>query len=295
MMRQNVWQKQDLKTNNQVPNSLLQQTRHQIDPYSSSPNLDALVLLGFITGKTKSQLLADPSPELTLQEQSQLIKSLDQIKGGIPLPYVIGTWEFYQLPFSVTPYVLIPRPETEGLVERAIDWFENHPSRRTCLDLGTGSGCIAVSLAKRIPGLKILATDFSYPALLVARKNARQNKADKSINFLAADLLAGFQIKIDLLITNLPYIPTEKLKSLPVYQTEPRLALDGGPDGLSQIREVLDNASGSLNPGGLILMEIDEGKGPGSLDTAHAMFPRAEICVEKDLAGMDRYLMVQTQ
>jgi len=294
-MRQNVWQKQDLKTKNQFTSSLLQRIRHQIEPYSSSPYLDALVLLGFISGKTKSQLLADPSPELTHQQQSQLNKSLNQIKDHIPLPYVIGTWEFYQLPFIITPDVLIPRPETEGLVDRAIDWLENSPSRRTCLELGTGSGCIAVTLVKRFPDLMVLATDFSYPALLIARRNARHNKTEDNINFLVANLLAGFQIKIDLLITNLPYIPIGKLKSLPVYQTEPRLALDGGIDGLSEIREVLENVSGLLNPGGLILMEIDEGKGPDSLDTAHANFPNAEIRVEKDLADMDRYLRIQTQ
>ncbi len=294
-MRQNVWQKRDLKIKDQFTSSLLQRIHHQIEPYSSSPYLDALVLLGFISGKTKSQLLADPSPELTHQQQSQLNKSLNQIKDHIPLPYVIGTWEFYQLPFIITPDVLIPRPETEGLVERAIDWLENSPSRRTCLELGTGSGCIAVTLVKRFPDLMVLATDFSYPALLIARKNARQNKAEDNINFLVANLLAGFQIKIDLLITNLPYIPIGKLKSLPVYQTEPRLALDGGIDGLSQIREVLENVSGFLNPGGLILMEIDEGKGPDSLDTAHANFPNAEIWVDKDLTGMDRYLRIQTQ
>jgi len=295
MMRLNVWQKRDLKTKNQSTSSLLQQIRHQIEPYSSSPYLDALVMLGFVSGKTKSQLLANPSPELTHQQQSLLNKSLHQIKDDIPLPYVIGSWEFYQLPFIITPDVLIPRPETEGLIERAIDWLENYPSRRTCLELGTGSGCIAVTLVKRIPGLNVLATDLSYPALLIARKNARQNKVEENINFLASNLLDGFQIRVDLLITNLPYIPTEKLKSLPVYQTEPRLALDGGTDGLSQIREVLENVSGFLNPGGLILMEIDEEKGPSSINTARTIFPRAETRVEKDLAGMDRYLRVQTQ
>lgn len=292
-MRQNVWQKQDLKINNQIPNSLLHQIRHQIEPYSSSPYLDALVLLGHISGKTKSQLLADSSPELTQQEQSQLNESLDQIKDGIPLPYVIGSWEFYQLPFIVTPDVLIPRPETEGLVDRAIDWLENHPTRRTCLDLGTGSGCIAVALSKRIPDLMVLATDFSYPALLVAKKNTRQNKTEENISFLTADLLTGFHIKVDLLITNLPYIPTGKLESLSVFQTEPRLALDGGADGLSQIRKVLENVPKFLNPGGLILMEIDEGNGSNSLDDAQSVFPQAEIQMEKDLAGMDRYLRIQ--
>ena len=152
-----------------------------------------------------------------------------------------------------------------------------------------------MTLVKRIPGLNVLATDLSYSALLIARKNARLNKSEENINFLATNLLAGFQIKVDLLITNLPYIPTGKLKSLPVFQTEPRLALDGGIDGLLQIREVLENVSGFLNPGGLILMEIDEGKGPDSINTARTIFPRAEIRVEKDLAGMDRYLRVQTQ
>lgn len=292
-MKQNVWQKQDLKKIKMPPSSLLGQIRNKIDPHSTSPYLDALVLLSHISSQPKSRILANPSPNLTPEQQTELNLALIQVKEGIPLPYILGAWEFYQLQFFLTADVLIPRPETEGLVEKAIKWLQIHPGRRTCLDLGTGSGCIAVTLAIKIPDLNILATDRSYSATLVARKNAQHHKTEKRIKFLAANLLTGFRTTVDLLIANLPYIPTEKLKSLKVYNTEPRLALDGGSDGLSDIRKVLEKAPGIMNPGGLILLEIDESKGHESQKLAQSNFPRAEIRLEKDLSGMDRYLTIQ--
>jgi release factor glutamine methyltransferase len=271
----------------------LGQIRKKFDPHSTSPYLDALVLLSHISSQPKSRILADPSPDLSPEQQTELSLALNQVKNGIPLPYILGAWEFYQLTFYLTADTLIPRPETEGLVEIAVRWLEDHSGRRTCLDLGTGSGCIAVTLAKKIPDLNLLATDRSYPALLVARKNALHHKTEKQIKFLAANLLSGIRTKVDLLIANLPYIPTEKLKSLRVYNTEPHLALDGGADGLSSIRGVLEKAPGIMNPGGLILLEIDESKGPESQKLAQSIFPRAEIRLEKDLSGMDRYLTIQ--
>ncbi len=150
-----------------------------------------------------------------------------------------------------------------------------------------------MTLAVKIPDLKLLATDRSYPAILVARKNAQNHKIDDRINFLAADLLTGFRTRVDLLIANLPYIPTEKLKSLRVYNTEPRLALDGGADGLASIRGVLEKAPGIMNPGGLILLEIDESKGDEAQKLAQSIFPRAEIRLDQDLSGMNRYLSIQ--
>lgn len=292
-MKQNVWQKQALKTNKKPPNSVLGKIRKKIDPYSTSPYLDALVLLSHISAQPKSRILANPSPDLTAEQQTELSLALNQVKEGIPLPYILGAWEFYQLSFSITADTLIPRPETEGLVDKAVKWLQDHPGRRTCLDLGTGSGCIAVTLAVKIPDLNVLATDRSYLATLVARKNAQDHKTGGRINFLAASLLTGFQTTVDLLIANLPYIPTEKLKTLRVYNTEPRLALDGGTDGLSSIRGVLEKAPGIMNPGGLILLEIDESKGDEAQKLAQSVFPRAEIRLEKDLSGMDRYLSIQ--
>ncbi len=188
-MKQNVWQKQALKTNKKPPSSLLLQIRKKIGSHSASPYLDALVLLSHISSQPKSRVLANPSPDLTPEQQTELSLALNQVKGGIPLPYILGAWEFYQLSFSITADTLIPRPETEVLVEKAVKWLQDHPGRRTCLDLGTGSGCIAVTLAVKIPDLKVLATDRSYPATLVARKNAQNHKIDDQINFLAADFI----------------------------------------------------------------------------------------------------------
>ncbi|MCD4803631.1 MAG: peptide chain release factor N(5)-glutamine methyltransferase [Anaerolineales bacterium] len=281
-----------MKTNKKPPDSLLLQIRKNFEPHSTSPYLDALVLLSHISAQPKSRVLANPSPNLTPEQQTELSLALNQVKGGIPLPYILGAWEFYQLSFHLTADVLIPRPETEGLIEKALKWLQDHPGRRTCLDLGTGSGCIAVTLAAKIPDLKLLATDRSYPATLVARKNAQNHKIDERINFLTCDLLTGFRTTVDLLIANLPYIPTEKLKSLRVYNTEPRLALDGGADGLASIRDVLEKAPGIMNPGGLILLEIDESKGDEAQKLTQSIFPRAEIKLEKDLSGMDRYLSI---
>jgi len=273
---------------------MLQEILTRIDPYSSSPYLDALVLLSHITSQPKSRLLAHPSPVLTPDQKNQLEKALKKIGLGVPLPYIVGSWEFYQRSFILTPDVLIPRPETEWLVEKALGWFKEHHKKRTCLDLGTGSGCIAVTLASTIPDLMVIASDNSPAALRVAQKNALQHQVEERVFFIASDLLNGFHTKVDLLISNLPYIPTEKLKNLPVYQTEPHQALDGGPDGLYYIKEVLKESPRILNPGGLILLELDETRGKAALDLAQGYFPEADSRLKQDLSGQDRYLTIQT-
>jgi release factor glutamine methyltransferase len=273
---------------------MLQEIRTQIDPYSLSPYLDALVLLSHITSQPTSRLLAHPSPDLTPDQKNQLKNALNKIKLGVPLPYIVGSWEFCQRSFILTPDVLIPRPETEWLVEKALGWFKEYPNKRTYLDLGTGSGCIAVTLARIIPDLKGIATDNSPAALRVAQKNAIRHQVAEQIFFIASDILNGFQTKVDLLISNLPYIPTEKLKTLPVYQTEPHQALDGGPDGLYYIKEALKESPRILNPGGLILLELDETRGEAALDLAQGYFPEADIRLKQDLSGQDRFLTIQT-
>lgn len=274
--------------------TLLRQIHNQLSSPSESPYLDALVLLGHVTGKSKSEILTHPSPSLTQEQEKILSEGIRKLNDGIPLPYVIGSWEFYQLSFVVTPDVLIPRPETEGLVELALGWFQSHPGRRKCLELGTGSGCIAISLAKNLPDLHILATDISNKALTVALENAHGHQVEDQIEFIISDLLAGIGSKIDLLVANLPYIPSNKLKSLPVYQTEPHLALDGGPDGLHYIKEVLASAAQILNPGGGIFLELDEECGVTAHSIAGSHFPESDLTLSRDLAGQDRYLIIQT-
>jgi release factor glutamine methyltransferase len=253
-----------------------------------------LVLLSQITSLSKTELLAHPNPDLLPDQEAALEEALEELRSGIPLAYVLGRWEFFQLDFVITPDVLIPRPESEWLVEKGISWLQEHPDRRRCLDLGTGSGCLGVSLAKRIPNLRIIATDRSFPALLVAAENVRRHGTEGHIDLIACDLYQGIQPEIDLLIANLPYIPSSKLNELPAAKTEPRMALDGGPDGLSYIRRTLEGSLTALLPGGLILMELDETCGENALSHAGTIFPRADINLKKDLSGLDRYLEIQT-
>jgi release factor glutamine methyltransferase len=161
------------------------------------------------------------------------------------------------------------------------------------LELGTGCGCIAISLVKAIPDLEVRATDISQEALQIARQNARRHAVEDQIVFLERDLLQGIHSKADLLVANLPYIPTGKLHTLAVYQSEPTLALDGGPDGLRYIKRVLQNARGIIEPGGAVFLEIDEDTGGAALELAHDVWPGITIRLEQDLAGQDRYLSIQ--
>ncbi len=285
--------RQDLTKNKIRPKTLIKRVQEDLTPVSEFPYLDSLVLLSYISGLSKSQLLADPNPILDQEEQDLLSQSLYRIKNGTPLPYVIGEWEFFQLKFRITEDVLIPRPETEGLVELALSWFKEHPHRRSCLEIGTGCGCIAVSLVKNIPDLRIIATDISNRALQVARENASRHKVEDKIVFQERDLLTGLDGKVDLLIANLPYIPTAKLRSLSIYTKEPSLALDGGSDGLFLIKKVLKNAHQHMQPAGAIFLELDEECGASALALAKEVWPGMTLKLSQDLSGQDRFLSIQ--
>jgi release factor glutamine methyltransferase len=220
--------------------------------------------------------------------QSQLLR----LEAGEPLPYVIGHWEFYGLDFQLNPAVLIPRPETELLIDQGRLWLQANPNRNWAADVGTGSGCIAVSLAAHHPELRLTATDVSAAALQTARKNATRHSVVQRIRFVQADLLAALQGPFDLICANLPYIPSAELKKLKIFGREPGLALDGGPDGLALIRRLLAQAAHKLAPGGLLLVEIEASQGIQALSLAHHFLPAADSVVLPDLAGRQRLLRV---
>jgi release factor glutamine methyltransferase len=266
---------------------------------SDSPELDAQVLVAHILNKPRTRLLAHPETHLTDSQIESIEKALTRLTAGTPLPYVLGHWEFFGRDFIVTPDVLIPRPETELLVEHAIVWLQNHPSRRRVIDIGTGSGCIAVSLAAEVRGLRVLATDLSLPALKVARQNARKHRVVRRIDLVRCDLLPlhsnplPTESQFDLICANLPYIPTKTLHRLPIYGREPTLALDGGRDGLSLVRQLLKIAPRWLAPGGMILLEIEAGEGLKTLSLVYDHFDRARISLHRDLAGKDRLIKIE--
>ena len=267
--------------------------RRRLAQVSQSPDLDSQVLIAHVLDKSRAWILAHPEDSLTNEEIFALEAAATRLETGTPLPYVLGQWEFFGLKFNITPETLIPRPETELLVECALTWLDQHPKCRLTLDVGTGSGCIAIALASRMPDLKIIATDISFSALYVARMNALQLGTLQQIEFLQANLIPPVQSKFNLICANLPYIPTSTLHNLKVYGKEPELALDGGEDGLNLIRSLIYLAAYSVAPGGLILLEIESSQGGAGSSLAKTIFPDAHIQILPDLAGLDRLLCIQ--
>jgi release factor glutamine methyltransferase len=271
----------------------LDDLRQRLTQVSQSPDLDSQVLLAHVLDKSRAWILAHPENSLTNEEILALEAAATRLETGTPLPYVLGQWEFFGLKFRITPETLIPRPETELLVENALTWLNQHPKCRLALDVGTGSGCIAIALASRIPDLKIIATDKSFSALDVARVNALQLGTLQQVEFLQANLMPPVKSKFNLICANLPYIPTSTLHTLKVYGKEPELALDGGKDGLDLIRSLIYLAAYSVSPGGLILLEIESSQGGIGSSLAKTVFPDAHIRILPDLAGLDRLLRIQ--
>ena len=269
----------------------------QLRPLSDDPGVEARVLASHVTGRPPAWLLAHPDSDLSPDQASALEALLRRRLEGQPLPYLIGHWEFFGLDFDLTPDVLIPRPETELLVETAIAWAHaNNPTR--AIDVGTGCGCIAVALASHCPDLAITATDISPMALALAHRNAQKHGVAERVAPVECDLFPSGDnpdLNFELILANPPYIPTEKMKQTPVYGREPTLALDGGVDGLRVVSRLLEQAGGRLAAGGLLLVEFESSLRAPVEAQARERFPLAKIEIKKDLLGLDRLLVVQTQ
>ncbi|HMB24981.1 MAG TPA: peptide chain release factor N(5)-glutamine methyltransferase [Anaerolineales bacterium] len=278
--------------------SLLAEVTNQLALTSDTPSLDASVLIAQIVDRPRTWVVAHPELVLTAPQQKQLDNSLARLEDGEPFPYVLGHWEFFGLEFDISPDVLIPRPETELLIEKAIAWLQRSPVRRTIADVGTGSGAIAVSIAANIPDAHVLATDISLPALRVAHGNAVKHNVANRVDFLQCDLLPAHidplstERHFDLICANLPYIPTETLHTLPIFGREPTLALDGGPDGLDPFRRLLDIGPEWLAPNGMMLLEVEATRGIQALNLACDVFSEATIHLYQDLLGRNRLLEI---
>jgi release factor glutamine methyltransferase len=278
--------------------SLLSHITNLLAVISDTPALDASVLIAHVVNKPRTWVIAHPELTLTPLQQEQLDNALVRLESGEAFPYVLGHWEFFGLDFDVTGDVLIPRPETELLVEKAITWLQRSPRRRTVADVGTGSGAIAISIAVNIPDVRVLATDISHRALKIARQNAIKFNVARQIDFLQCDLLPSHidplstESHFDLICANLPYIPTETLHSLSIYGREPTLALDGGPDGLDAIRRLLNIGPEWLAPNGMMLLEIEATRGIQALNLACDLYSEATIHLHQDLLGQDRLLEI---
>jgi release factor glutamine methyltransferase len=273
---------------------ILLELHTRLSSVSQTPLLDAQVLLGHVLERTRTWVLAHPEAHLSSAQEHALRDALTRLEAGQPLAYVLGNWEFYGLVFFITPDTLIPRPETELLVEHALSWSRTRSKRLRAADIGTGSGCIAISLALDASNAHVLGCDISLTALQVAKANANRHGVSGKVDFVQCDLLPPVKVQFDLICANLPYIPTEILHSLKVYQKEPALALDGGEDGLEKIRRLLNEAETALAPGGLLLLEIEASSGAAVHSLAREAFPKADVLVLPDLTGRDRLVSVLT-
>ena len=297
-MRPNAWQTPGWRITTSNLAAWLADARQQLtgqDPAGDPPGLAAQVLLEHTLGQPRAWVLAHPEAALSAAQIEQLNGQLVRLAAGVPLPYVLGEWEFYGLRFEINPAVLIPRPETELLVETALHWLRRHPARRRAADVGTGSGCIAAALAVHTPNLRVTACDVSRAALTVAQHNFARLGLAGRVQPVQANLLSGIRGPFDLVCANLPYIPSAKLAGLPVARHEPRLALDGGTDGLTLIERLLRSSPRWLAPGGLILLEIEADHGQSAPALAGQVYDSgAEIELVLDLAGLPRLLKIQT-
>ncbi len=251
------------------------------------PRFESEVLLRYAIGINRAQLYIDPKKKLEPESEKKFREWVERRLRGEPVAYIIRCREFYGLDFYVDPRVLIPRPETELLVEEAIKLTRNN-SVKAIADIGTGSGAIAVSLAVNLPDVQIYATDISPDALEVAGINSVKNRVNQQITLLQGDLLKPLPEPVDLLIANLPYVPQSEAARMPSAKYEPKLALDGGEEGLDQILRLIDGLAGHVKHGGWVLLEIGIGQSKAIVDHFRECFPAASITMIPDLAGIER-------
>jgi release factor glutamine methyltransferase len=232
--------------------ALLAWAMRELTGSTDTPLLDAQLLLAFVTGQPRSSILAFPERAVPLAAAEQLERLTARRARGEPLAYLVRAQEFFSLPLKVSPAVLIPRPETELLVEEALARCPPGERKRV-LDLGTGSGAIALAIKKERPAVEVTAADVSPAALAVARANAE--RLGLEVRFVESEWFSALGAeRFDLIVCNAPYVAADD-PAFAALTFEPRLALDGGPDGLDALRAVITSAAAHLAPGGCLLLE----------------------------------------
>ena len=259
---------------------------------------EATVLICHVLRLGKAEIFAQPERTLTGGELTLLDGLTARRLRHEPSAYITGHREFFGLDLLVDPRVLIPRPETETLVEAAIEfgrsWVARNQRRMLAADIGTGSGAIAIALAVHIPEVLVYAVDISPGALDIATLNVRRHGLDDQIILMQGNLLEQINQKLDLIVANLPYIRGGELAGLQpeVYLHEPMVALDGGDRGTDVIEAMLRQVPGKMAPGGALFLEIGAGQEERLTPIVRDILPGSDVALVKDLAGIDRCMRI---
>jgi release factor glutamine methyltransferase len=268
------------------------QSRKILSEISETAEIEVNAILCDVLKTDLAWCLANSNFILDQDNVVELNGKLKSLIAGIPLPYVLGKKEFFGLEFYIDKNVLIPRPETELLVETAIEWINRHDKTRKVVDVGCGSGVIIISLLKYFFHVKGYGIDISRRALNVSNRNKNYHGIE-NLKFVQMDCLSGISSKFDLIVANLPYIPEDYLSDLKVSKFEPDLALSGGEDGLLIINKLIDQIPSHLNSPGLALLEIQFDQSARVIQKAHSILPNAAISVLKDYSSHDRIIKIE--
>jgi release factor glutamine methyltransferase len=260
----------------------------------AEPRREAGSLLAHLLGCDRTFVIAHADTVITVERQAAFQSLLKRRASGEPLQYITGHQEFFKLDFEVTPDVLIPRPETELIVETALELLQKAPAPYFA-DVGTGSGCIAISLLHELPSARAVALDMSTAALAVARRNSRRHNVENRIELVESDLFSVLESDklFELILSNPPYVSRDEMKTIQRdVRAEPRTALEAGSDGLTVIRRLLREARPFLYPRGYFVFEI----GFGQHDAVSLLIDRSVwklIEIRKDLRGIPRIFVLQ--
>lgn len=265
---------------------------HQID----DANLEAELLLRHILNKSRAELYLDLNKELGTGEHAAFWKLVERRLGHEPSAYITGHREFYGLDFQVDHRVLIPRPESELLVEKALEWATGRGGRPPVIcEVGTGSGAIAITLAHYLHRSRVYAIDISPGALEMTAENCKRHGVEGRVQLIRGSLLETLPEPADLIVANLPYLTRKEMSTLApeIAGYEPGMALDGGENGLDVIMALSDQIAGKLRPGSLLLLEIGAGQAEAVSTRLKQLDTRAEVKVLPDLSGNERVVSLK--
>jgi release factor glutamine methyltransferase len=268
------------------------QSRKKLNLLSDTADIEINAVLCSVLRKETAWCLANSDFVLETNTIQELNQKIDLLLQGMPLAYVLESIEFYGLKFYINHNVLIPRPETELLVEHAINWINNQSSIRSFVDVGTGSGVIAISIMNYFSELTGIGIDISRNALNVAIKNRNFHRINK-LDFIQSDCLDGVNSKFDMILANLPYVSEHLLPDLEVSKFEPKQALNGGEEGLEIYKKLIKQIPSHINTPGLVLLEIQFDQSSRIIEEINKSLPHASITIIKDYSEHDRIIKIE--